>query len=96
MATAMQHISASKATEETEMQTNTLRVAEAEYGMLNIRLARNGMAVNYSLTRQDGRTLLGPCANENELEVLAHKYLRREQQRMCLETLACELAVCHV
>lgn len=79
------------------MLNSTLQVAEAEYGMLNVRLARNGMAVTYSLTRQDGRTLLGPCADENELEVLAHKYLRRERQRMTLEVLGCELtAVMHV
>jgi hypothetical protein len=79
------------------MLTNTLRVAEAEYGMLNVRLARNGMSVTYSLTRQDGRVLLGPCTDENALETLAHKYIRRERQRFSLETLACELtAVMHV
>jgi hypothetical protein len=75
------------------MRTNTLQVAEAEYAMLNVRLARNGMAVEYTLARQDGRTLLGPCADETALETLAIKYIRREQQRFSLETLACELAV---
>lgn len=78
------------------MLTNTLRVAEMEMGMMHVRLARNGMSVTYSMTRQDGTVLLGPCRDENSLETLAHKYIRRERQRFSLETLACELAVMHV
>jgi hypothetical protein len=72
------------------MRHFTLKVADAVDGMLSVRLSRNGLAVVYSLTRQDGRPVLGPCGSEQQLEELARKWLAAEDDRVRLSALARE------
>jgi hypothetical protein len=55
------------------MYTHTLALADKQDLMLTVRLSRNAMAVEYSLSTQQGIAVVGPCRSENELESLCYR-----------------------
>ena len=75
------------------MKTNTLAVAEAHAGMMQVRLSRTGTSTEYSLVRQDGMVILGPCVDEAALEGLALRYAARQRQSQQLRSLGRSLAI---
>ena len=70
------------------MRTHTLKLSEQSNLMMSVRLSRNGMAVEYSLTEQSGKPVVGPCQSEQELESLSYRLINIAQQKRALSDLA--------
>jgi|HubBroStandDraft_6_1064221.scaffolds.fasta_scaffold977173_1 hypothetical protein len=62
------------------MRTHTLALA-GDSGMLSVRLSRDGMSVQYSLTTQAGLPIAGPCKSEAELEALCYRMLSIQRRK---------------